>query len=248
MVNAKKFYKKRVLDGNTKINNVYEMFLGVQRGYTEKLRTSIDQDIKLGLLPKRGNPTFYTYLLFDGEQLSEILNCYSNLSTVAVENEHFDRFCDSCFYPGKGLNCRKFQHAVEAKLLLFNHLESQKNCPRLNNISQLLSNRKGISIVQLFSDSNHYEAHSREYAIIRSLGLENITNVVNGTPYGAMTSWSSTEILNYGKMWLYNAMLMCIIEPPHVITLDDIVLPERRTRSSVKDWELDGILQCFLEL
>ena len=53
---------------------------------------------------------------------------------------------------------------------------------------------------------------------------------------------------NYGKMSLYNAMLMCIIEPPRVITLNDIVLPDKRTRGSVKDWELDGILQCFLEL
>ena len=53
---------------------------------------------------------------------------------------------------------------------------------------------------------------------------------------------------NYGKMLLYNAMLMCSIEPPLVITLDDIVLPNKRTGGDVKDWELHGILQCFLEL
>ena len=67
-------------------------------------------------------------------------------------------------------------------------------------------------------------------------------------PMGLMSTWSSFEILNYGKMSLYNAMLMCIIEPPRVITLDDIVLPDKRTRGGVKDWELHGILQCFLEL
>ena len=43
-------------------------------------------------------------------------------------------------------------------------------------------------------------------------------------------------------------MLICIIEPPRVITLDDIALPKKRNGGSVKDWELHGILQCFLEL
>ena len=66
MGNATKFKKKRVIDGDTGINNVYEMFIGVHRVYTEELRASIDSDIELGLLPKRGNPMFYTYLLFDG--------------------------------------------------------------------------------------------------------------------------------------------------------------------------------------
>ena len=246
MSNATKFLKKRVIDGFTGINNVYEMFIGVHRVYTEKLRASIDSDIELGLLPKRGNPTFYTYLLFDGEQLRNVLDCYSNSSTVNIENNHFGKFCDSCFYPGKGINCRKFQHAVEAKLVLFNQSHSLKNCARLSKISQLLSDGKGISVVQLFSDSNHYEAHAREYAIIKALGLNNLTNVVNGTPYGIMTSWSDNEVINFGKMSLYNAMIMCILENPRIITLHDIILPNKRT--SCKDWELHGILECFLEL
>ena len=91
-----------------------------------------------------------------------------------------------------------------------------------------------------------YSLTPREFAIIKALGLNNLTNVINGTPYGIMNSWSDNEIINFGKMLLYNAMIMCILENPRITTLNDIILPNKR--SSCKDWELHGILECFLEL
>ena len=83
----------------------------------------------------------------------------------------------------------------------------------------------GITILQLFYEASHYEAHAREFAIIKAIGLKNITNIVNGTPYGAIKEWNSTEIVNFGRMILYNALTMCIIEPPRVIQHTDVVLP-----------------------
>ena len=92
---------------------------------------------------------------------------------------------------------------------------------------------------------NHI-VESREFALIKSLGLNNLTNIVNGTPYGVMTSWNEYEIKTFGKMLLYNALLMCIMEPPRVIYMEDVTLPKER--ASMKDWELHGILDCFLDL
>ena len=222
------------------------MFISVQKIYSANLRDSINNNVNLGILPQRGNPVFYTYLLFDGGKLNDILKYYSDSPTVSVKNKHFDEFCGACFYPGKGVSVRKFDHAVEGKQFILNKLKPGKFCNRLDKVSELLSEGRGITILQLFSDTCHYEAHAREFAIIKALGINNITNVINGTPYGAMVDWSPIEIINFGKMCLYNAMLMCVLETPRIITLNDILLPKEK--SSCKDWELQGILQCFLEL
>ena len=59
-----------------------------------------------------------------------------------------------------------------------------------------------------------------------------------------MTSWNDNEVKNFGKMLLYNALLMCVMEPPRVIFMEDVVLPKKR--ASMNDTELHGILECFL--
>ena len=67
-------------------------------------------------------------------------------------------------------------------------------------------------------------AHNREYAIIKALGFNNLTNDINGTCYGAMKdAWNSNEIINYGNMLLFNAFKMCIIEPPSLIYKEDVI-------------------------
>ena len=78
------------------------------------------------------------------------------------------------------------------------------------------------------------------------MGINNITNIINGTPYGIMKTWNSIEVENYGTMILYKALKMCINDPPRIIHSNDVVLP--REKFVRPDWEMDGILQCFLEL
>ena len=102
--------------------------------------------------------------------------------------------------------------------------------------------------MHLFTESNHYEALSREYALIKSLGLNNLTNAINGWAYGDMkTDWN--QIVNYGNMLLYNAFKMAIQENPPLIFKEDIIEPKVREKASkMIDYELVGILDCFLEL
>ena len=45
-------------------------------------------------------------------------------------------------------------------------------------IIELWKSGNGVVILKLF-ETSHYEAHAREFALIKSLGINNITNVLN---------------------------------------------------------------------
>ena len=80
-------------------------------------------------------------------------------------------------------------------------------------------------LLRLFAEINNYEALSRENALIKAIGLESLTNKINGTCYGVMKDeWSETEIINFGIMMLYNTLKMAIQDPSQVIMEADIVL------------------------
>ena len=149
-------------------------------------------------------------------------------------------------YVGMGKNDRKFQHAIGCKKAIVTQLPAEKVSAKFSCISTSWEKGHGIAVVQLFSEFTHYEAHAREFAIIKALGLDNITNVINGTPYGVMKQWNPCEVINFGRMLLFNAFSMCILEPPRIIMQEDVILPNPRVKSW--DWELEGILKCFLDL
>ena len=243
------FFKTFLIDDKTSVEYIFEMFVNVQNIYTRGLRASIDREIRAGFLQVAGNPVFYNYLILDGLKLYNILKCYNNsvLAPTRIENEDVDLFRGSCLYAGKGKNFRKFQHAIEGKKIQEGKLILEKISDKFCKIIRAWDEGNGIIILHLFTETTHYEAHAREYAIIKSLNINNISNIVNGTAYGAMkNTWNETAIVNYGSMILYNALKMCINDPPRIIYSEDVILP--KPRCVRKDWELHGILQCFLEM
>ena len=237
------FFKNRIIDTKTGVDNVCEMFHNAYKHYATKLRASIDDELRNGNLQDYGNPVYYTYLIMDGTKLQEMLKIYSIFTII---NKNIDDFCGNVLYGGKGKSLRKFEHAIFGKLICTKQIDLKKISAKFSKISQIWERGHGITILQLPSDCSHHEAHSREYAIIKSLGLNNITNVVNGTRYGDMRFWNENEVSNFGKIMLYNALVMCVMEPPRIIYMNDVVLPKQKTSS--KDWELQGILECFLDL
>ena len=67
------------------------------------------------------------------------------------------------------------------------------------------------------------EALSREFAIIKALGLENISNLINGTSYGLMEhAWNKNEIINFGNMMIYASMKNVLQDPPTFVYKDDL--------------------------
>ena len=135
------------------------------------------------------------------------------ISNTNIEDQDVELFKHACFYIGKGSNSRKFSH--------INNLKLMKNTgylpPTIVSKKILQLHNKGIKVVtlQLHPEVCHYEAHSREFAIIKAVGLKNVVNSYNGTPYGAMRhTWSEKEVFNFGTMILFHALTMCVKDHP----------------------------------
>ena len=233
---AANFFKKYELNGNTCVANVYELFASTYQSYNAILRASIDKYLSDGSLPQHGNPTYYNYVILDVAKLYKILDRYNrNLAPAEICNADLDCFKDCIIYIGKGKNDRKIQHAISGKKFMENILALSGNTDRLSKIAELWENGNGVAILQLTNEITHYEAHAREYAIIKTMGLDNITNVINGVAYGVVgQGWSDIEVANYGTMMLYNALKLCILERPRIIMSSDIMLPKPRGALAVR--------------
>ena len=78
---------------------------------------------------------------------------------------------------GKGYNSRKYQHITDAICRLLVCHTNKKPLGKTKQIWDMLQTAKGVTVLHLLPDCNHYEAHSREYAIIKALGLDDLSTV-----------------------------------------------------------------------
>ena len=84
-------------------------------------------------------------------------------------------------------------HLVNGKKIKHELILTDLNA-KYSEIIKVWENGEGIAIVRLYAEVNHYEALSRENALIKALGLINLTNEINGTCYGVMKEeWNTTE-------------------------------------------------------
>ena len=81
---------------------------------------------------------------------------------------------------------------------------------------------KGITIVTGFYDSSHYQAHNREAALIDFIGLENLTNVYNGSRYGDFADFNTIKSKNYGLLALYILFKNYVFNGATAFTLEDL--------------------------
>ena len=80
-----------------------------------------------------------------------------------------------------------------------------------------------VGILQLGLDSDTFIAASKEFAVIRAIGLNYLTNINNATPYGDMKhKWGRIKIKNFGKMIMLNALRAALNEMPQTYGPNDI--------------------------
>ena len=85
----------------------------------------------------------------------------------------------------------------------------------VNTLYKYRKLNKEITILQLHPEIFHFEAHAREYALIKSIGIDNLCNLKNGVPYGIMKRhWNVIEVSNFGTMLLYHSLVTCIRDHP----------------------------------
>ena len=248
---AKFFFSEFLIDTKTSVENVHSIFVNVHKTFNSDLRESIKTLIEHKKLERTKNPQCYNYLIMDGAKLYKILERYNSLSLIpaTISNKDFEEFKRAILYAGKGTNDRKFSHLIGGKQLLLKQLDFNKICAKFSKITQAWEKGHGVVVLHLFTETNKYEAMSREYAIIKALGLNNITNQNNSTPYGSMADkWNHKEVVNYGNMILYNTLKMAIQENPPIINEDDVTVPTKNLNDVDYRSEAEGILNCFLEL
>ena len=200
-INATKFFKNNEIPYDSSIENYFDLFDNVYKFYNSVLRKSIE-DLNL----KRDHKLYYTYVVVNGSALKEIYSDFDNLSLIKSKptTKHFGIFKKRTFYGGKGIDTRMMSHVENGKKIKLKRLRRNMISAKFSKICDIWEKGDGISVLKLFSECNQHEALSREYAIIKAIGLNNLTNVICGTCYGAMKSWSDTEVINFGNMMLMN--------------------------------------------
>ena len=138
--------------------------------------------------------------------------------------KEFWDFVRCCFYVGKGTRNRKFTHLQELRRILI--LGLPKSSTKLRKMANIWGSGGNIAIIQIGQDSTNFEAASQEYAIIEAIGLQQLSNKNNATPYGAMkTIWNKNTIKIFGNSLLLNALDKAIIDMPQIFLKQDIYVP-----------------------
>ena len=235
---------------------MHELFINVVLKYSVDLETSIENLKKNKILKPFTRKNFYNYLIIDAEPLYQLIDSFdiNGLSMRNITKEDLYKFKESLVYVGKGKNDRRNQHLLEGKLLLEGKMKLAKISAKFTKITEIWKRGNGIVVLQLFNDSDHYLSLCRENAMIKAAG-NNLTNIINGSIFGLMkTKWSPSEIKFFGEMLLYFALKQTIFERPSPIFSHDI--PKKKTISVYEqkkyfiktNYELNGIIDCFLEL
>ena len=240
-------------------SNVHDLFINVNLMYAKKLEHSIDALKKEKLLKPMRNKRYYNYIIMDASALYKLLERFDTdevcgLGPKQITLKDTEDFKETIIYIGKGCNDRKMKHMYEAKSAFEGKIDLRKINAKLTKITRIWHNGKGIVIIQIFSDSDHYISLCRENAMIKAAGNK-LTNLISGSIYGLMKyKWTMQEIKKFGEMLLYFAFKQCITERPSQIFPKDIKLKntvkvhEPKKYFIKTNYELNGILDCFLEL
>ena len=210
------------------------------------LRKSIE-----GMNVKKDHRLYYTYLIVNGSALEEMYSDFENLDLVKSKptTKHFVIFKKRTVYAGKGIDTRSISHVINGKKIKLKRLKRTKISAKYSKICNIWDKGEGVSVIKLFYECNQYEALSREYAIIKALGLNNLTNVISGTCYGAMRNLSDTEVINFGNMILMKSLEDIINDKPVIIKENDVCIPKSKKQNNLLcKWEIEGMIQCLVDL
>ena len=140
-----------------------------------------------------------------------------------IRNSDFNHFKESIPYAGKGVAWRDNSHMFDVNRAIMDLSIKYSRNDKKNALANLWGKGKGIIVIKLSMGISHFEALSKEYAVMNALGLGNLTNAIQGTPYGAMKFWKRNEVINFGNMLLYIGLKKTLTDKPNIFHFNDII-------------------------
>ena len=250
---AMQHFKNNFILDSCSTNNVHELFINVGIIYGKLLTNSIKKLISNKQLKPKGNK-YYCYLILDANLLYKLLDSFDTNSICIrdISLEDLYLFKQAIIYIGKGCNNRKTLHMLNAKTLFEKNTSWNIMQGKFRRIVNIWKGGDGVIAFQIFSDSDHYVALSRENAMINAAGCVT-SNINKGSVYGLMKEkWTKHEIKNFGELQLYFALKQCIVERPAPIFPENIKkkknVHELKKYHIKTNYEFNGIMDCFLNL
>ena len=227
MDKSMQFFKMHIILPAPNNENFLSGFSFCLRQYNARLRDSIFEEFGNERVYKC-NPNYYNYVLTDGEELRGLLERCSILRKL--KNGDLVDFMNCCFYVGKGSGARKISHLFESLKIIRERVEFE-NEEKTRKILDLWKGGRSVAVLILGQDRNHYEAMAREFALIKALNLDFLTNKINSTAYGEMKiSWSDNEITNFGILLLFSVLQSSLVDWPTFIYEKDLVNKQNKNK------------------
>ena len=158
-------------------------------------------------LLKRGKQTYFTYLLLDPRLTNNLPSQAASMEPQQINTILFKEFIKAIFYVGKGQGSRPHDHLYEAakKYGTKSNLKSKK----VRKIIEIWTQDKGVISLQCFLNISNKEALTREKLMIDALGLENLTNIKNGTK--VPLKWNDFKKKICGSFLLFKAFQLLLV-------------------------------------
>lgn len=149
---------------------------------------------------------YYNYLFVDPRLTGNL----ALRSLDHIERAFWSDFYSSIFYVGKGTKTRPYYH-LHAASKLFKQNKSTTN-RKLAKILDIWKDNRGVVCLHVFHNASPAEAFTREAAMIKALGVWNLTNVKNGKFYGGSMNWSEEKKRLFGMYLLHKCMNILLNE------------------------------------
>ena len=147
----------------------------------------------------------YNYLLLD-PMITK--NLPSRMNSLGDEKS-FKDFVAAIFYVGKGQGTRSYSHLRDAfKQMKIKGKKKEKTSlsKKIKCIHKIWGKGKGVVILDCFPNVISEEALTREACMISAIGLDQLTNMRNGSYYDISKEWTMVQKRNMGIYFLEKAL------------------------------------------
>ena len=155
----------------------------------------------------------FNYILRDPNIVDNIaFHANACLTDKSSEMKWFSKFVTSIFYVGKGQGDRMYEHFYES--VKAEQLVKTSVSPKVNRILEIWRSGKGVISLPCFHSSSSEEAVAREAIMIEAIGIDNLTNVLNGTKLKQLRRncfKNETNRRIYGSYLLYKAFRITLV-------------------------------------